>query len=459
MLETVLIGMFRNHILGISDVLVVRIIRALGRAWCTTFSNTLVASIPIRWFFDMATTVSSQPAQSLKLDSAGSASMALESFDLPASNQRVLGAPHSQDTVIPLALQPSTQVGAVADLDAVISTIKSLQAQDGLLTKKLAVHGTLLFRGLPINSAADFSAFAHAFGYSPHEIIGIVVDRPLLAPNVAPANEAPKEVLIYNHNESPQVPHAPEYIFFYSHRAPEVGGETPISSSLELFHRAQQHIPEFISELSQKGILSRVTYKATAQYEGGSTLTQAFGKEILPTDDAPTRRAKIEQQILRYNRGKHTTWEWADADQTLTLTHHLPAIRTQPHTNLPTLFTGLAAYYRNFIAKNPDASSSAAYPKARNITTQLFGDGTPIPERYLKVLAEITDEIRVLHKWQKGDVLVYDNVIAQHGRQPWGGEQGDRVVLASLWDGVKPGRFEGSGEEGGWAEVQRAIGT
>jgi Taurine catabolism dioxygenase TauD, TfdA family len=45
---------------------------------------------------------------------------------------------------------------------------------------------------------------------------------------------------------------------------------------------------------------------------------------------------------------------------------------------------------------------------ARNkVTTQLHGDGTPIPEKYFAHLARITDEIRVLHRWQEGDVLVY----------------------------------------------------
>ena len=334
------------------------------------------------------------------------------------------------------------------DLDVVIETIKNLQSQDGILTKKLAQHGTLLFRGLPIHSAQDFSKFAHAFGYKPHEIIGIVVDRPLLAPNVAPANEAPKEVLIYNHNESPQVPHAPEYIFFYSHKAPLEGGETPISSSLELFHRAQAEMPDFIAALAEKGIRSRVTYKAERQYAGGSTLRQAFGKQIQDGDDEPTRRAKIEAQIRRYARGEHTTWEWSDGDGglALTLTHHLPAIRAQPVTRLPTLFTGLAAYYRNFVG-----GASAA---RKNVTQQLYGDGTPIPEEYLERLARITDEIRVLHRWERGDVLVYDNVISQHGRQPWEGEQGDRVVLASLWDGEVPGKYEGS--VGDWASVVQA---
>ncbi|KAI1650924.1 Clavaminate synthase-like protein [Daldinia loculata] len=387
----------------------------------------------------MATTLEQATIQSFEPEKITSPLLAFEQFDLPSSNQRVLGPPHPEGTVIPLALRPSTPSDVVPDLDTVIETVKHLQSQGGILTKKLAVHGTLLFRGLPIHDANDFSRFAHAFD----EIIGIVVDRPLLAPNVAPANESPKEVLIYNHNESPQVPHAPEYIFFYGHKAPNQGGETPISSSIELFHRAQQEIPDFINQLAEKGILSKVTYKTDKQYTGGSTLKQAFGKEIRDGDDEATKRAKIEAQIARYGRGKYTTWEWTD-DDGVVLTHRLPAIRTQPGTDLPTLFTGLAAYYKN-VRVNAAAG--------RNVTQQLFGDGTPIPEEYLAALASITDEIRVLHKWQRGDVLVYDNIIAQHGREPWQGEQADRVVMASLFDGQVPGAYISED----WAQVVQAL--
>lgn len=370
-----------------------------------------------------------------------------ESFSLPPGNQRVLSVPHPQDTVVPLALRPLP--GSPPSLDTAISDVKSLQeAHAGYLTKKLATHGVLLFRGLPIQSADDFSRFVHAFGYSPHEVIGIVVDRPLLAPNVAPANESPKEVLIYNHNESPQVPHAPGYIFFYAQKAPAkgAGGESAISSSLELFNRANREIPEFIDALAEKGILSQVTYKVEQQYTGGSTLRQAFGKEIVEGDDLATRKRKIEDQIKRYGRGEFTTWKWEDDDQTLVVTHRLPAIRTQQSTNLPTLFTGLASYYKNSVGTGPG--------KRKNVAQTLYGDGTPIPEKYLAHLSSITDEIRVLHQWEQGDVLVFDNVIAQHGREPWTGDQKDRIVLASLFDAESlPGRY-GYGD---WAQVVQAL--
>ena len=107
------------------------------------------------------------------------------------------------------------------------------------------------------------------------------------------------------------------------------------------------------------------------------------------------------------------------------------------------MFTSLAAYYKRILANHGGSIS---------ITQQLYGDGTAIPEEYMALLAKITDEIWVLHRWQKGDVLVYDNIIAQHGRQPWEGQQSDRVVLASLFDGVVPGAYSSND----WAQVVQA---
>ncbi|KAI0444188.1 hypothetical protein F4803DRAFT_274219 [Xylaria telfairii] len=393
-------------------------------------------------------TVSQRTGAGALAGSSQTSAVVFEPFHLPPSNQRQLGAPHPSGTAIPLALKAFQTGVEDLNLDDVISTVKRLQAQDKLLTKQLALHGTLLFRGLPIHNADDFSRFAHAFGFKPHEIIGIVIHRPVLAPNISPASEAPKDVLIHSHNESPQVPHAPEYIFLYGHKVPSRGGETPISSSLELFNRIQDEIPEFISELAEKGLLSRITYKNRRQYNGGSILKEAFGKEIIDGDDLATRRSKIEAQIARYGRGTHTTWEWLDDDEGIVVTHRLPVIRTQPGTSLPTLFTGLAVYYKDATVDNPTSAVR------RNITKQLYGDGTPIPEKYLKRLVEITDEIRVLHRWEQGDVLVYDNIIAQHGRQPWEGEQTDRVVMASLFDGDEvPGAYGGAD----WAQVVQAL--
>lgn len=399
----------------------------------------------------MATPTIEHTFREIGLQSAALPPVVFEAFPLPASNQRTLGPPHPPNTISPLALRASYDGALAPTLDDAILTVESLQTNN-TLTRKLAEHGTLLFRDLPIYSAGDFSRFGHAFGFKPYEVIGTIVDRILLAPNVVPANDALKKVLIYNHNESPHTPHAPGYIFLYSQRAHAVGRETPSFSSIELFQRVKDEIPDFISTLASKGILNRVTYKSSAHFAGSSTLFgSAFGKEIVAGDDAPTRKAKVEAQIRRYNRGGHATWEWTDNNETLTVSHHLPLIRVHPITKQPVLFTWLPAYYESYLAPGTPES------RRKKATQQLYGDGSPIPEEYLKKLADITDEIRVLHKWQRGDVLVYDNIAAQHGRQPWEEEQSDRVVFASLWGGLTPGKYERS--DGDWAQVVEVAAT
>ncbi|KAK4889789.1 hypothetical protein LTR49_028771 [Elasticomyces elasticus] len=129
----------------------------------------------------MTTTLSSSSVVLPKLDGIDqSSTLTFEAFDVPEGNQRELGPPHKSGTVSPLALKPTHQHSDPIALNSVVQAIKDLQAQGGFLTQKLAAHGTLLFRGLPIHTAHDFSKFAHAFGYKPHEIIGIVVNRPEL---------------------------------------------------------------------------------------------------------------------------------------------------------------------------------------------------------------------------------------------------------------------------------------
>lgn len=126
--------------------------------------------------------------QALEPGKAALPLLTFEQFSLPPSNQRVLGAPHAEGTTIPLALRPSNPDGAELELDTVIETIKSLQAQGGILTKKLSQHGALLFRGLPVHNADDFSKFAHAFGYKPRYVKALLANTPSLVEQTLKTN-------------------------------------------------------------------------------------------------------------------------------------------------------------------------------------------------------------------------------------------------------------------------------
>jgi hypothetical protein len=58
----------------------------------------------------------------------------------------------------------------------------------------------------------------------------------------------------------------------------------------------------------------------------------------------------------------------------------------------------------------------------------LFGDGTAIPDAYVRHIEEVIWKNMVIFPWQKGDILVLDNFSTSHGRLPY---EGPREILVS----------------------------
>ena len=121
--------------------------------------------------------------------------------------------------MFPLSLTPS-QAGS--SLDDIVTEIQDLRAS-GRILELLDRHGAIYFQDLRLKNPHEFSKFAHAFGFVPHEDIGNPVRRTVLAPNVATANEGPNTMPVYPHNEFGLSPHYPAYVFFYCVSPPETG--------------------------------------------------------------------------------------------------------------------------------------------------------------------------------------------------------------------------------------------
>ncbi|GAA6038829.1 hypothetical protein JCM8097_002916 [Rhodosporidiobolus ruineniae] len=333
----------------------------------------------------------------------------------------------SEKAPFPLALQADS---SIKSLDDFVAKVDDLVARDELIPLLHQHGGAILFRGTHATTPDDFSRIVHAFNLGkPHEELGNPVIRNLLAKNVATANEGPSTHPVYPHSEFGWSSHYPSYISFFCRHPAETGGETPINSTAEVFARLHKEVPEFVESLADKGIKYEYTYlkEANPGSNLGNSVRRAYDRAgVLDTDDDATARQKIEEQIKLHSN----EWKWGE-DGSLAVTHRLSIVRRAPGTGQPIFFGNLASMAA--LAKKwnalepPHLGTDGAY---HHLPT--YGDGTPIPTPFLEKLLEVIYDVRVLVKWELGDVLLLDNHLVQHAREPW---VGDRRVLASLWDG------------------------
>ncbi|TDZ67515.1 Clavaminate synthase-like protein [Colletotrichum trifolii] len=340
-------------------------------------------------------------------------------------------APYPETTEFPVSLAP-TEPGAVniADLVAEVERISA----SGKLRDLLDTHGGIYFQNLGLQSAEEFSRFAHAFSWTPHEDIGNPVRRIIHAKNVATANEGPNTQPVYPHNEFGLSPHYPAYVLFYCASAPNTGGETPINNSVVLYRRLKEKHPEFIDQLEKKGVKYQLFYPNTARDQtssAGTSVLQAYGRTVLGEDDTETARSKIETEIQRLPTAR---WVWENQSETnplgdLRVWQVLPAVRDHPRTGDTAFFNNVISRFLNSLdagtLQPPHVNRDGKYqPPA------FYGDGSIIPREYLDTAVEIIKTMLYNTAGSHGQGGLIGKIILRTRYR----KLRHRQLLASLWD-------------------------
>ena len=276
------------------------------------------------------------------------------------------------------------------------------------LKKELDCTGAILFRGFPVTDAESYDAFFAAFGYpnfTYQESLSNAV-RINYTEYVFTANEAPKEVEIYLHNEMAQTPVYPGIISLFCENAADHGGATVICRSDSVYQQLLAAEPEMTNKLEQAGI------KYTTLMPGQDDPESGQGRSWRGTLSVETV-AEAEDKL----RSLGYSWSWNEDGSLSAQTAALPAIRTL-EGGRKVFFNQLIAAYLGWkgVRENPSVALC-------------FGDGSEIPKHFLESIVSIAKSLSYDIEWQDGDVAIVNNNLAMHGRLPYSGERKRKVLV------------------------------
>ncbi|KAF7557290.1 hypothetical protein G7Z17_g793 [Cylindrodendrum hubeiense] len=281
----------------------------------------------------------------------------------------VPGARTYYGNALPYGLQVK---GATSDTPAIAESVAALRefSASGKLQELLDRHGAVLFRGFGHPSAQTFSDLVctaeEARGYKPFEQIGLAGKRSAASKNVWTANEGSSAKRFYQHNEYARYTHFPSNIHFYSVKKAPKGGLSPIAHSANVFDKISAEIPELVKDVHERGLGMKMVFRAPGKEGTDNQFNWAgefsFGQEFLPTDDEATKRSKVEKQVKRLT----SDYKWNE-DDSLELTQYIPDLPSE------------------------------------------YGDGSPIPRKYLDKLIEVVDKEELYLSLEEGDILFMDN--------------------------------------------------
>lgn len=296
--------------------------------------------------------------------------------------------------------------------DGSISTLEQARSwisnNRDILKKELACTGALLFRGFPVTDAVSYDSFFSAFGYNNftyEESLSNAV-RINYTELVFSANEAPKDVEIYLHNEMAQTPVFPNIISLFCEKTADTGGATILCRSDTVHEKLALAEPQLVEKLAREGV------KYTNTMPSGDNPDSAQGRGWQSTLSVTTKeQAEEKLQGLGYR------WHWHEDGSLSAQTRALPAIKSVDGDRR-VFFNQIIAAYQGWKGVKEDPSVGLC-----------FGDDSAIPKQFLDTICEIAAETAYDLMWQAGDVAVVDNHLSMHGRRPYGGDSVRRVLV------------------------------
>jgi alpha-ketoglutarate-dependent taurine dioxygenase len=272
-------------------------------------------------------------------------------------------------------------------------------------------YGAILFRGFDIATPARFEAFAEAM--SPG-LYGQYGDLPKQeeGQNIYRSTPYPQERMILFHNESSHLDCWTSKQWFYCEVASRTGGATPIVD----VRRMLLSLPaDVVATFERKALMYIRTFDADLDVSW---------QDFFKTDE----RAEVEARC----RATGAQLRWFD-DDVLQIRTFCPAVIRHPLTGERTFFNQLQLHHPYNLGGEIREGLLELVGEdflPRNVR---YGDGSCIEDEVMELIGRTYEACAVRFDWQQGDVIMLDNMLVAHARDPYEGPRKIAVAMSEMF--------------------------
>ncbi|MFN6513535.1 MAG: amino acid adenylation domain-containing protein [Nostoc sp. CreGUA01] len=276
------------------------------------------------------------------------------------------------------------------------------------IINNLFKYGGILFRNFAVSQKEDFEQFVSAVCPQLMPYIESSTPRTQLSEKVYTSTEFPADQTIALHNESSYANTYPMKIWFCCIEPASQGGETPIADVRKVFQRIHPRIRERFQE---KG------WMLVRNYGDGFGLPW---QKVYHTAD----KAVMEE----YCRHACIEVEWKDNNR-LRTRQIRPAIAQHPKTGEMVWFNHIVFWHVSSLQTQFREKLLSEFTQEDLPYNTFYGDGSPIEDSVIAEIREAYQQEMIAYPWQKGDILMLDNMLTAHARNPY---SGSRKILTAM---------------------------
>jgi alpha-ketoglutarate-dependent taurine dioxygenase len=307
------------------------------------------------------------------------------------------------ENTMPLVIQPNASEVDLASW---------AESNRVFIEEQLLTYGAVLFRGFGLSSATDFERSARAIC---SELFVDYGDLPRAHDSdaVYESTPYPADQTILFHNEAAHTHRWPMKQLFFCVKAAAQGGETPIVDCRKVYQALGLGITE---EFKRRELV--------------------YVRNFIPSLDVSWQdffRTTDRAAVAIYCRQASIDFSWRD-DGGLRTRQFCQAVTCHPKTGENVFFNQVQLHHLSSLSPTIREAVVTSFREEDLPRNVYYRDGSAIEDSIMEEIHRVYWQTAVSFEWREGDLLMLDNMLVAHARQPYVGHRKIIVAMAEMFD-------------------------